>query len=215
MALDHESFRETGQVAAPIFRDDDEILYADAADFRVVDAGLDGDDVAGDEPVLGEGDARGLVDLQPDPVPRAVEEALRKRLAFFLVVHVGLVARRVQHLGDPVVNVLAAYAGLYHGEGRFLALQYGVVHLLQTIVRFALDERAGHVRVVAGREVDGENVHDDRLSRLQGAVAALVRVSALRAAGDDGAVGGAPAPEQLHVYPPAQPLARQRLALPL
>jgi hypothetical protein len=72
-----------------------------------------------------------------------------------------------------------------------------------------------NVRVVAGREVDGEDVHDDRLSRLQGTVAALVRVRALRASGDDGAVGGAAAPEQLHVYLPPQPLARQRLASPL
>src|SRR5215207_7995359 len=43
----------------------------------------------------------------------------------------------------------------------------------------------------------------------------LVRVRALRAPGDDGAVGGAAAPEQLHVYFPPQPLARQRLAAPL
>src|SRR5215208_7194318 len=63
LTLDHESFRETGQVAATVLGDDDEVLYADAADFRVVDAGLDGDDVAGDEPVVGEGNARGLVDL--------------------------------------------------------------------------------------------------------------------------------------------------------
>src|SRR5918998_5525370 len=117
-ALDYESLREAGQVAATVLRDEDEVLYADAAKFWVVDAGLDGDDVAGDELVVGEGDAGGFVDLQPDPVPRAVEEALRKRLAFGPVVHVGLVARLVQHLGDLVVDVLSVDAGLYHGEGR-------------------------------------------------------------------------------------------------
>ena len=39
--------------------------------------------------------------------------------------------------------------------------------------------------------------------------------AALRATGDDRAVGGAAAPEQLHVYLPAQLLARQGLAAPL
>src|SRR5829696_4622673 len=86
----------------------------------------------------------------------------------------------VQDIGDLAVDVPAVDARPDHGEGRLLALQDGVVHLLQPLVRFAPDEGAGHVGVVAGREVNGEDVDDDGLSCLQGAMAALVRVGRLR-----------------------------------
>src|SRR5918997_6948742 len=75
LLLEHESLREPRQVAAAIVGNDDEVLYADAADFRVVDAWLDGDDVAGDEFLVGNRDAGRFVGLQPDPVPGAVDEA--------------------------------------------------------------------------------------------------------------------------------------------
>src|SRR5215203_176489 len=200
------------QVTAAFFGYDYQVFYADAAHFRVVDAGLDRDDVAGDEILVGQRDAGGLVDLQSDAMPCAVEEALRERLAFLLVVDVRLVASLVQDFGDLAVDVPAVYARPDHGEGRLLALQDGVVHLLQPLVRLALDEGAGHVGVVAGREVDGEDVDDDGFSRLQGPVAALVRVGRLPATGHDRAVGGAAAPEELDVYLGAQQLARKGLA---
>src|SRR5215211_6749800 len=148
-------------------------------------------------------------------MPRAVEEALSERLTLLLVVDVGLVSRFVQDIGDLTVDVLAVDACPYHGERRLLTLQDGVVHLLQPLVRLALDEGTGHVGVVAGREVSGEDVDDDGFSRLQGPVAALVRVCRLPATGHDRAVGGAAAPEELNVYLGAQQLARKGLAAPL
>src|SRR5215204_411388 len=195
LRLDSKHLRERCQVAAAVFGDDDKVFYANTTHFRVVDAGLDRDYVAGDEILIGQRDSGGLVDLQSDPVPCAVKEALCERLAFLLIVYVCLVASLVQHVGDLAVDVPAVHARPYHGEGCLLALQDGVVHLLQPLVRLTLDEGAGHVRVVAGRDVDGEDVDDYALSRLQGPVAALVRVCRLRSSGDDRAVGGAAAPE--------------------
>src|SRR4028119_1819245 len=112
------------------------------------------------------------------------------------------------------MHVPAVDAGLYHGEGGLLALQDRVVHLSQFFVWLTLDERAGHIGVVAGREVHREDVDDDRLPGLQRPVAALVRVGALRAARGYGAVRGAVAPEKLHVYLGAQQLTRKGLAAP-
>src|SRR5215208_6730494 len=128
-------------------------------------------------------------------MPRAVEEAFSERLTLLLVVDVGLVSRFVQDIGDLTVDVLAVDACPYHGERRLLALHDGVVHLLQPLVRLALD--------------------DDGFSRLQGPVAALVRVCRLPATGHDRAVGGAAAPEELDVYLGAQQLARKGLAAPV
>jgi hypothetical protein len=95
-----------------------------------------------------------------------VEETLRERLAGLLVVDVGLVAGLVQHVGHFSVYFFTVDARLDHGEGCLLALEDGVVHLLQPFFRLALDERAGHVRVVAGREVHGEDVQDDGFAGL-------------------------------------------------
>src|SRR5215208_6571962 len=83
---DSELLRELRQVAAASFGYGYKVFYADAAHFRIVDAGLYGDDVARDEL---------LVDLRD--------------------------------------------------SGGLVALQSGVVHLLQPVVRFALDEGASHV----------------------------------------------------------------------
>src|SRR5918994_723411 len=213
--FDPKLLRELRQVAAAFFGDDYEVFYADAAHFRVVDARLDGDNVTGDELLVGQRDAGGLVDLQSNPMTRAVKKALRERLTLLLVVDVGLVTSLVQHTGDLTVDVPAVYPCPYHGEGRLLALQDGVVHLLQPLVGLALDERAGHIGVVAGREVNGEDVDDNGLSCLQGAVAALVRVCRLRPAGHDRTVSGAAAPEELNVYLCAQQLARKGLAAPV
>src|SRR4028119_1322689 len=88
-----------GKVPAAVFGDDDEVRDADTAHFRVVDARLDGDDVAGDELFVYRRDTGGLVDLQPDAMPGAVEEALGERLARLLVVDVGFVSRFVQDVG--------------------------------------------------------------------------------------------------------------------
>src|SRR5215207_2163937 len=145
LQFDPKLLGESCQVTAAFFGYDYQVFYADAAHFRVVEAGLERDDVAGDELFVGERDAGGLVDLQPDPMPCAVEEALSERLTLLLVVDVRLVASLVQHLGDLAVNVPAVDACPYHGEGRLLTLQDCVVHLLQPVVRFALDEGASHV----------------------------------------------------------------------
>src|ERR687895_2084605 len=89
---DPKPLGERRQVAAAFFGYDYQVFDADAAHVRVVDARLHRDDVAGNELLVGQRDAGGLVDLQPNPMPCAVEEAHSERFTFLLVVDVRLVA---------------------------------------------------------------------------------------------------------------------------
>ena len=73
------SFGEGGQhLGAVVGGRQNEVLDADAAETREVDAGLDGDDVAGDKRCLTHLgiEPRGLVHLQADAVTEAVAEAI-------------------------------------------------------------------------------------------------------------------------------------------
>src|ERR687894_636557 len=127
---------------------------------------------------------------------------------------VGLVTRFVQNVGNLSVYVSAVDAGPDHGQCRLLALQHGVVHSPELLVRLSLDEGAGHVRVVPTREVLREDVQDYGLAGPQGTAAPLVRVGGLGSAGGYGAVAEAVAAQELDVYLRAQGLARQGFALP-
>ena len=59
-----------GEVPAAGLGHDDEILDADTPEARVVQTGLDGDDVADFQDDVGLADSRELVDLEPQPVAR-------------------------------------------------------------------------------------------------------------------------------------------------
>ncbi len=74
-------------------------------------------------------------------------------------------------------------------------------------------ERARHVAVDPRRLVAREQVEDDRLAGPQRAVAVLVRVGALRAAGRDRRHRLEAAPDPVQLHDRAQPLGRQRRAL--
>ena len=62
--------------------DDDEVFDADGAPAGIVEAGFDGDDVAGPEGDVGFADSGGFVDFQADAVAGAVEEALHAAVDF-------------------------------------------------------------------------------------------------------------------------------------
>src|SRR5829696_989317 len=128
--LDSELLGEVRQVAATVLRNHDEVLDADAAHPRFVEAGLHRHHVAGNQLLLGHRDAGGFVELQTHPMAGTMDKAFRERLARLLVVLERLVATLVQDVRDLSVNVAAVDAGFYHRERRLLALQDGVVHLL-------------------------------------------------------------------------------------
>src|SRR5262249_40639300 len=73
------------EVLGAVLGDEHEVLEAAAAEAGVVEAGFDGDDVAGDERVTARhSHPRLLVHLQPDAVPEAVNEAVLEHLARLL-----------------------------------------------------------------------------------------------------------------------------------
>ncbi len=74
-SVEEELLRQRRQVPAAGLRHDDEILDADTAQTRVVQARLHGDDVADFKDHVGLVDARVLVDLEPEPVSRPVDES--------------------------------------------------------------------------------------------------------------------------------------------
>src|ERR1700693_4325871 len=74
------------EVLCSVLRDEHEVLEPAAAEAGLVEAGLDGDHVAGHQRVAARGaHARLLVDLEPDSVPEPVDEALVEHLAGLLV----------------------------------------------------------------------------------------------------------------------------------
>src|SRR3712207_1883014 len=138
----------------------------------------------------------------------------RSRLSGLLVVLAGLVAPLVQDVRDLVVDVAAVHPGPYHREGSLLGFEHGVVHPLQLVARLTLDEGAGHVGVVAALLAAGEDVEDDRLPGPQRPGAPLVRIGGLCTTCGYGALGGAPASEELDLHLGAQKLAREGLSAP-
>src|ERR1700689_2173610 len=70
--------RKSGQGAGAVFGHYQRVLYTDATVPGNVDTGLDGHDEAGGQDSSAQlTDRRGLVDIEADPVPGAVLEALR------------------------------------------------------------------------------------------------------------------------------------------
>src|SRR3712207_1533173 len=99
------------------------------------------------------------------------------------------------------MDVPAVHASPDRAERHLLALEHRLVHAPQVRLRLALDEGAGHVRVVAARLVHREDVEDYGLSCPQGAVALLVRVGGLDPAGGYRAgVCGAASPQEFYLY---------------
>src|SRR5690349_9274271 len=109
-ALRRQVVRVVGQVLRPVRRDEHEVLEADAAVARAVEARLDGDDVARAERRLGDQPEAGLlVHLEADAVPEPVEEAVRERHPVLLRPRRPL-AGGLEDLAGAVEDVLAARA---------------------------------------------------------------------------------------------------------
>lgn len=182
---DFEVFLELGEIPGSVPGDQGEIFEADAADFGVVEAGFDGDHVAGGEAVGGGGaEAGAFVDFEADAVAGAVEEAAHAALFTG-----GFEAAVAEDAFDGGVD-FGSEAVLAEGEqGEFLGFDDGGVHGANAFAGAAADDGSGDIAVVAGALGSGEDVDDDGLVGGEGAVAAFVGVAALAAAGDDGVRG--------------------------
>src|SRR5437763_12506334 len=102
-----EVVRVLGQVLGAVLGHEHQVLQADTAVALPVEAGLDRDDVAGDELLVGdEAEVRLLVHLEPDSVAEPVEEPVGERLACLLRALRGL-ARGLEDLARAVEDRLA------------------------------------------------------------------------------------------------------------
>ena len=164
-----------------------EVLNADAADVVVVQAGFDGDHVAGLEQLeIARGEPGLFVDLEPDAVSEAVEVAAGESL----VVDAGLESGFGERLDAEILHEVAGQSGLQLRLDRLVHVADRLVHLEEAFARLALHERAGHVAPVAVDVAAREDVGDDGRARLDGAAADAVGQGGIGSAGDDGADGG-------------------------
>src|ERR671937_353943 len=98
-----------------LVRDDDDVLEADAAVARAVQAWLDRDHVTGNEVVPVSPHVRELVHLEADAVAEAVEEAVLEHLAGRLA-QLGLVTSLLEVLAHLLKELAPVDAGL-HARG--------------------------------------------------------------------------------------------------
>jgi len=118
--LDDEPLRVSGEVPVAGLGDDDEVLDADAADARVIEAGLDGDRGVVWEGSVGE--PRGLVDLKADAVAEAVEETGAATALFC-----GGESAVIEELAHRVLDGGAVGVGADLAEGAGLGVEDGLV----------------------------------------------------------------------------------------
>ena len=91
---------------------------------------------------------------------------------------------------NSVVDLFSVDTGADHSEGDLLALLDRRIHFSEPRGRFATNDRARKVGVIARRIVARENVHHDRLMRLERSGADLMRVDSLMTARNDRVFAG-------------------------
>src|SRR5580698_10289642 len=129
---------ESGQGAGAVLGHHESVLDTDAAVPGNIDTGLDGDDEAGGEDSSAQlTDRRGLVDVEPDAVPRTVLEAFRP-------------ARVRDDPTTDVVDLLGCNAGAHRGGAGGLGRLDDSEDAGQLAFRLGVDaEGTGHVGAVA------------------------------------------------------------------
>src|SRR5215218_3149889 len=146
LELRREVVRELRQVLVTVLGDEDEILEPDAAVALAVQAGLDRDDVAGDERLVTEQpEVRRLVHLEAHAVPEAVEEPLVERLAGLLR-PLGLLARLLEDVARDLEELETRDARLDRIDRAVDGLLDEAMPLDDLLVRLADHECPRHVR---------------------------------------------------------------------
>src|ERR1035438_3447732 len=112
---------------------------------------------------------------------RAVKKSLHPSVA-----PSGFVALLDEEFLHGLVDFRRRHARADFFKADFLSAPDRIVKFLHGLVRASAHDGPGDVAEVAGFLRARENVYDDRLVGAQQAVAALVRVARLPAAGDDG-----------------------------
>ena len=131
------------------------------------------------------------MDLEPDTVAGRVDEAARRRIAWILLLTrtQRVVAGCPDGVLDELVNLAPGHTGTQRLDARVLSALHNVVDLPDLRGRLALGYGPRHVGPVPRLFVLRKDVHDDRLLRVQGAGADLMRIGPLRAGRADRAVG--------------------------
>src|SRR5205823_8962129 len=134
----------------------DLILQPHAAQFGIVKARLDGDDLAGPQPASRvRPHARGFVDFQTEAVAGAMEKPLHPPVALG-----GFVTCLLEELLDRLMHFDRLHAGPHLLERQLLSLANDVVEFLDRLAGATAHDGAGDVAEIAGFLRAGKDIED-------------------------------------------------------
>src|SRR5579864_7346716 len=193
-------------------RDVEDVLQADPAVTRAIEAWLERDHVAGDEVVSDDRQPRAFVHFEADAVAEPVEEAAVEHLARLLRQLRGVAGRGEDIAGDlhEVASVHAGFRRLGRPVERLLAQPVVLADLVGNI---SDDVGPRHVGVDGRLGVARPQVEDDWLAGRDHAGSHVVPDGALGAVRDDELVGDRAALDEDLLHLRLDRFARERLAL--
>ena len=151
-----QRLREGGHVAVAIRLDDDEVFDSHATQPGVVETRFHGEGLAGGQHIGSTAERGGLMDLEPHPVPCAVEVSLHAPVDF---------AGAITGVGEGFLNILVNGGTIGTGTNRLqrlqLCRQHRVVQSLNVFGNLTTYESARNVPEVSARIGPRKDVDDD------------------------------------------------------
>src|SRR5262245_9082697 len=152
--------------------------------------------------------ARGLMNIEANPMSRAVKVALHPS------VHEScLVASFLKPLADALMDLVSVGTIFNLSDGFFLRILHGVIQLFQLWARPPSYHAPRHVGEIPAGRRSRKHVEDDTAMCRQGAAAYIVRIAGLFPTRDDRMLGDALALHQFHINEFLHSFRRQRCAV--
>src|SRR6266540_2541669 len=172
--LDFENLRAVRKITITLWRHDDDVFQAHAADSEVVKPRLDSDHVTGAQHGIDRRDARRLVDVQAEPMTGAVKESLHPAIDLASGKTAGF-----EESQNILVHVPAVHAVADLVIANSLTCLHCCVHLFELIGGpTAHDGTAQNAKVPSALGA-GKDVEDDRGVRLDRPAAFVMRIDTL------------------------------------
>ena len=167
--------------------DEDHVFDAAAAEGGGVESGFHGEEFVFENLAAAVVEEDGLVDFEANAVSGAVAHERKGGVVFGVAADQGE-SVFFKNGGGGEMHRFTGCAGFECEASGGFSLANGRVHFESFVGRGTVDDGAGHVAIVAGGVVHGEDVNDGGESGFERAGAVVVAVGDVRCGGDDGAV---------------------------
>src|SRR6266542_4677298 len=155
--LDFENLRAVRKITITLWRHDDDVFQAHAADSEVVKPRLDSDHVTGAQHGIDRRDARRLVDVQAEPMTGAVKESLHPAIDLASGKTAGF-----EESQNILVHVSAVHAVADLVIANSLTCLHCCVHLFELVGGTTADDSATEIAEVAIALGARKDIKDDR-----------------------------------------------------